>query len=570
MLVPLAAFCAAALVSWYQVTGQAEARLARTAEMLQEHALRAFEAQNAALIAVAALMRDRDWDGIRASHSLRSVLAALDRAAPATAGVALIAPNGELALASRVEVPAPPIDLSEREYVVAHHGGGSAALLAGSGTFVGEISPGAVTGRPVFRLSRPHLNLDGLPDGGVVSTAFFPAYFSDFWQSVVESADDMVWLVRHDGAVLARQPEHPDPVGVRLVPGDLLEAVRDGRAARSRVHRLEPEPGLGERLVAIYQLRGFPVSVAYALDPGILRRDWLRRLPAPALGAAAAAALLLLLTGRAQAAAARARIEADRRGALEAQLRRSETGAAVGQLAAGVAHDFGNVAQAVASGARLIECHSGEPDRVRQAAALMAGAAERAARLSARMLGFARRGGGGPAGALIKPYDPGAALAEVAELLAQTLGAGTRVRFEHRPPRPPQVIADRAELESAIINLCVNARDAMPAGGNILITATGDAVAAGEAHAAGLDPGAYARIDVRDTGTGMDEETLARVGEPFFTTKPQGQGTGLGLSMARGFAVRAGGALRIESEVGQGTTVSIWLPAAQQDGGSAR
>jgi hypothetical protein len=235
--------------------------------------LRAFEAQNAALIAAAALIRSRNWDEIRLSHSLRSILAALDRAAPATAGVALISPDGELALASRVPVPPPAIDLSDREYVAVHQGSGPTNLA--TETFVGEVSPGAVTGRPVFRLSRPHMGEDGHPDGGVVSTAFFPAYFSDFWQSVSESPKDVVLLVRHDGAVLARQPEYRNPVGARLLPGPMMKLIRQDSTAEHGALRMEPEPGLGERLIMVRQLPDFPVSVIYAIGPAVQRMDGL-------------------------------------------------------------------------------------------------------------------------------------------------------------------------------------------------------------------------------------------------------------------------------------------------------
>jgi signal transduction histidine kinase len=246
---------------------------------------------------------------------------------------------------------------------------------------------------------------------------------------------------------------------------------------------------------------------------------------------------------------------------LEARLRRSEAGAAIGQLAAGVAHDFGNVAQAVAGGARMIETHLREPERVQQLAALLAGQAERAGRLAARMPGFARRGAADGGVERSAPVDVNTVLAEVTELLRQGLRAGVRLRFEPARSLPLLVHAGRAELEAAVINLCVNARDAMPGGGEIVITADRVTVGAAGPHPAGLPPGDYARVTVRDTGEGMDAATLARVGEPFFTTKPEGQGTGLGLSMARGFALRAGGTLWIESTPSVGTAVTIWLPA---------
>jgi signal transduction histidine kinase len=567
IILPFTAFGVAAALIWSDVEADVRARLGRTVDMLHEHALRAFEAQDLALISTRALMRDRDWSEIAASNSLHTALVELDWATPSTAGVALIAPDGQLAAASRLALPTPGVNLSGRDYVQIHRRADptaptTSAPITSAGIFVGEVTPGATTGWPVFRLSRARVDAQGNTDGGVISAAFFPSYFADFWRSVAESEKDIVLLVRHDGAILAHHPPPPEPVGLRLARTRLLEAMATAPPGGGKLLRVEIGPAAEQRLVAFRRLNDFPVSVAYAIDPSVQHADWLRRLLAPALGAAASAALLLLLTARAQVAAASSQQAAEQRARLEAQLRRSEAGAAIGHLAAGIAHDFSNVAQVVASGARIIEAHAEEPVKVRKSAVLMAGTAERAARMAARMLAFARRSGAmAETGAKTEPLDLTTTLAEVADLLGETLGAGIEVQYATARPAPPRISVERAELESTIINLCVNARDAMPRGGSISIEAGGDAVALGEEHPDQLGIGAYARIAVCDTGSGMDAATLGKVGEAFFTTKPPGRGTGLGLSMARGFAIRAGGAMRIESEPGKGTTVVLWLPA---------
>jgi signal transduction histidine kinase len=140
---------------------------------------------------------------------------------------------------------------------------------------------------------------------------------------------------------------------------------------------------------------------------------------------------------------------------------------------------------------------------------------------------------------------------------------GLRVRVEAEPDLPP-VLADRGELETVLVNLAANARDAMPGGGTLTLAAAAVTVSEGVAapHPAGLRPGRYVRLSAADTGAGMDAETLARAAEPFFTTKPEGEGTGLGLAMAREFAERAGGGFAVASEPGLGTTVTLWLPVA--------
>jgi CheY-like chemotaxis protein len=148
------------------------------------------------------------------------------------------------------------------------------------------------------------------------------------------------------------------------------------------------------------------------------------------------------------------------------------------------------------------------------------------------------------------------------EVLAHTLGGSVTVRVEAGSDLPA-LLADRGQLETVLVNLAVNARDAIaPQAGTVTLSATVEEVAAGEAHPSGLVSGGYLRLAVSDDGLGMDTLTLARATEPFFTTKPRGKGTGLGLSMARSFAEQCGGALRIDSAPERGTTVTLWLPQA--------
>jgi PAS domain S-box-containing protein len=244
----------------------------------------------------------------------------------------------------------------------------------------------------------------------------------------------------------------------------------------------------------------------------------------------------------------------------QARLAHAQRLEALGRLAGGIAHDFNNVLQAVQGGSELIERHAGEPDRVRLIARALAEAADRGAATTHRLLAFSRRGD-----LRTEEMDPAALLAGMQEILRHTLGAAIEVRVE-APVGLPMLLADKAQLETVLVNLATNARDAMPEGGVLTLAAALDLVEPGRGPRPPIElaPGRYARLTVTDTGLGMTPEVLARVAEPFFTTKQEGKGTGLGLAMAKGFAEQSGGGLAIESVPGQGTRVTLWLPVAER------
>ena len=243
--------------------------------------------------------------------------------------------------------------------------------------------------------------------------------------------------------------------------------------------------------------------------------------------------------------------------AAEAALRQSQKMEAVGQLTGGIAHDFNNMLQGVAGGLemarrRIADGRAAEAERYLDAAREAAG---RAAGLTRRLLAFARRQRLDP-----KPVDADALVVGMADLVRRTVGPGISVELK-LCDGAGGVLCDAGELESALLNLCINARDAMPEGGRLAIATEDTRPSAAEiAGQEGLSPGDYTVVSVSDTGQGMPPEVLERVFEPFFTTKPLGQGTGLGLSQVWGFARQSGGLVRLESAPGRGTVVRIFLP----------
>jgi PAS domain S-box-containing protein len=240
----------------------------------------------------------------------------------------------------------------------------------------------------------------------------------------------------------------------------------------------------------------------------------------------------------------------------EDQLRQSQKMEVVGQLTGGVAHDFNNLLTIIMGSLEMLQrgLSGAEPKLLRRVEAAMEGA-NRAAALTQRLLAFSRRQ---PLAAAA--IDINALLAGMSDMLHRTLGEHIQIAFLV-PPGLCTALADTNQLENAILNLAVNARDAMPEGGRLVIEAQNtyldEDFISGRAD---LVPGEYVMLAITDTGTGMDASVQAKVFEPFFTTKPQGEGTGLGLAQVYGFIKQSGGHISIESEPGQGTSVKLFLP----------
>jgi PAS domain S-box-containing protein len=251
----------------------------------------------------------------------------------------------------------------------------------------------------------------------------------------------------------------------------------------------------------------------------------------------------------------------------EELVRRSQKMEAIGQLTGGVAHDFNNLLTVILGGLDSIARHSAhlpadeKVARIRRARDMAEQGARRAATLTARLLAFSRQQTLDP-----RAIEPNRLIADFTDLLRRTLGETISLETVHAAGLW-QAFVDPDELENVLINLAVNARDAMPSGGRLTIETANASL--DEAYVAELaEPvasGQYVMVAIADTGAGMSADTLARVFEPFFTTKEVGKGTGLGLSQVYGFVRQSGGHVRIYSEVGHGTTVKLYLPRAHSD-----
>ncbi|MFG1465042.1 PAS domain S-box protein [Xanthobacter sp. DSM 24535] len=246
----------------------------------------------------------------------------------------------------------------------------------------------------------------------------------------------------------------------------------------------------------------------------------------------------------------------------EEGLRQSQKMEAIGQLTGGIAHDFNNLLTGIIGAMDLVKrrIKAGQYGDLQRFMDAASASADRAAALTHRLLAFARR----------QPLDPKAVdanelISGMEELLKRSLGEQVLLQTELVPDLWP-TLSDANQLENAVLNLAINARDAMPEGGQLTIATMNTVIAESEQRGQDvLEAGEYTLIRVEDTGVGMEPAVLAKVFEPFFTTKPIGQGTGLGLSMIYGFAKQSRGHVRLESKLGLGTTVSLYLPRYKGD-----
>jgi len=398
-------------------------------------------------------------------------------------------------------------------------------------------------------------------------------YFEDFYRAVELTENGAILLHRRDGLVLARFPHNEGVIGQSYAD---LPPFKDVLAHRMAGTLLMDSPLDGNRRVlAIRALKMFPVAVNVSVDESAVLGLWRRQAAVFGLTATVVAAvtvvLLLTLSGRsrererlvqrlrnakeaAEAATARMTAEAEERERMEGALRQAQRSEAVGQLTRGVAHDFNNLLSIVMGNVDLLE-RSLSDEKTLDRLATMRTAAMRGATLTSQLLAFSRR-----QPLLPRAADLNALVTGLRDLVQSAVGSRIKLQLRLAPDLCATLI-DPAQIELVILNLVINARDAMPQGGVLTIeTDLVDLPAPATADDPG--PGPWVTLIVRDTGTGMEPEVVAKAFEPFFTTKPTGFGSGLGLSQVDGVAHQLGGGARIDSAPGQGTAVHVYLPPA--------
>ncbi len=505
---------------------------------------------------------------LQGDRQVYEILQAKASSLPQLEALSLVAADGSLINFTR-QFPAPALDLSQRDYFRA----------------LKDKDPGRVhVSRPAKSLATGEWTLyiarrvNG-PDGGLSGLAVGAirlSYFEQFYRSLHVTPGSGFSLWWRDGMLLARFPAVPDKVGTIATSPEVTERIARHEAGTYA----SPRSVDGEdRILSFQVLRNYPLVVGVSRTrPEILARWESQAMVIAAAGLVSAVALALMLWAMARqflAYETANRALSERRQAVEARdeaeehVRQLQKMEALGQLTGGVAHDFNNLLQAVRSSLHLLEA-GGElrAAESRRALEVAGQAVDRGATLTQHLLAFARRQRLAPA-----PVDLGAQVAGMATLLERTLGGAIRIRIDRDatvPPAVPPALVDPHQFDIALLNLAINARDAMPDGGTLTIAVTSLSVkgrvaedkAAEEGISPALAPGGYVAVTVRDSGTGMPPDVLARACEPFFTTKPVGQGSGLGLSMVHGLTAQSGGGMRLESHLGLGTAVTLYLPHA--------
>jgi two-component system NtrC family sensor kinase len=513
-----------------------------------EHARTVMETANLVISRVLNHIDQQTWPALATTLETHEFLDQLRQELPQIEAVYLIDPNGVIVASTRA-YPMPHYDVHTASYFVN-------AMAANADASV--ISPpfaDTKSGTTGFMISRARMN-DGKFDG-VVGVTVSRRYFENFYSAILDRPDASVaGLFSTDGAVLIRFPASPQYIAQLPPTNGMLQAVRNGATA-GLISGPSSEDGT-PRISAFRKLDNLPLLAGYGIDRAVLLTAWGTHAGVMAFCAVLLSALLLvaLTQVRRHAEIEHASLrqlveETERRLQVEARAQEGQKMEALGRLTGGVAHDFNNLLAVILGSLELVLRRESDARKIRLLTAATE-AAKRGAKLTAQMLAFSRK-----QEITVTPVDVNTVIRTVEELLLRTLGPETQLRYDLAADLWP-ALADVTQLELAILNLAVNARDAMPEGGQLSFRTCN--TSASHQEFPSLAAGDYVCVVVCDTGEGMPEEVRARALEPFFTTKEPGGGTGLGLSMVAGFLNDVGGGLTIDSVQGRGTIISLYLP----------
>jgi len=553
LALPLALFAFASAVSWVSIRETADREIERALDVAHEHALKVFETIDRSLSEIAEIIRDvPDAEIVAREQLLHLRLKQLVAALPQVKSAWIFDAKGR-ALVNNLVVPAPEIDFSDRDYFKAHVG-------SDIGTYIGEaLKPRPpYQGAAFFGVSRRRPSDDG-SFGGVLQASVFPEYFENYYARIGREPGSYFALGRTDGAMLAHFPVIDRDIRTGPI-GELIAAGTKAGIKSGLVTVTSPVDGI-ERRLGYRRLAEYPIDVAAGLETSAIRARWLSTMSQHLIFGAPATALLFALLGLALRRTRHLYFEAEKRRVAEEALKHGQRLEALGQLTGGVAHDFNNLLTVIRASVDLLRRPDlPEPRRLRYIEAI-SDTVTRAAKLTAQLLAFARR-------QTLKPevFEVGRSVQTLSEMIGTLIGSRIEIVILG-PEEPCFVNADAGQFETAIINMAVNARDAMDGHGRLTI-AVGMAASLPNAAPSPQHPYGYVAVSVADTGSGIPPDQFERIFEPFFTTKLAGHGTGLGLSQVFGFARQSGGEVAVASEVGKGSIFTLYLPRTAGSGRS--
>ncbi|RDK02092.1 hybrid sensor histidine kinase/response regulator [Paraburkholderia lacunae] len=523
----------------------------RTVRVAEEHALKVFDMNETLDSRIVDLTQGLDDDGIRAGESvIHDKLRTMGGGYPQVAAVSIFGRDGDLLASSRFS-PAPSMSIAGREDFTGIRDGKDIE-------HVSKVMVGHVAGEQVFNMGVARLAADGA-FAGVVSVALRPSYFSAFYRELLGGSDDtpmIMSLIRTDGAILAHYPRGPhEPVAVSP-QSPLAQALAQVR--RAGVVRMRSDLDGDDLILAYRRVGAYPVYVSCGYRASAIWGGWYRHLSVLILSMFTPSIVLwcviwlsLRRLGAEEEAWERWQAEASMRRSIESAYRQSRKMEALGNLVGSVAHDFNNLLMIVSANVQIAR-RRGAAGLDREMSAI-----ERALKsgqsLTRQLLGVARKQPLRNETLALERWLPACR-----ELLRASLGAKISLVMDIGVEIWPMRV-DVAELELALINIAVNARDAMRNGGRFTVRATNITFR----HEDGFPlVGDFVQLSLEDTGGGMPPDVLARAFEPLFTTKPKGMGTGLGLPQVFAFCERSGGLAAIDSAIGAGTSVRLYLPRA--------
>jgi len=534
--------------SYDETIDAAKGRIARRAQIAQQQSLRILETNELISRGIATRVGSRSNDELRGSGGeLHAVLKAWTHGLTQLQSVWIWDNVGRPVATNLRPDPPSTLDVSDREYFR------WAREQNSSGWYVSPPLRSRLTGELFFDFVKRRTGSDGSFEGAI-SVSLRPAYFDEFFRSQV-SGDRGVTLslFRADGTIISRYPA-PAAQASKLASSSPLLGAMSANRDSGMVEGTSSIDG-EYRYVAFQRIGDLPLYAVSTASRSALLEPWRKSmvllasftLPL-ALGLAALCWFAIRRVRREHAIAVAHKEQYEQRLKAEEALRHAQKMEALGRLTGGVAHDFNNLLMVIQSSATLARRLEAAGKHIGRALDPIDRAVSNGAQLTRQLLAVVRR-----QPLEVRTVELGDILPGLTQLMASTLGSAVRITTDIQPGL--QVTVDQAELELALINLFINARDAMPGGGAINLFA-GESVPPADV----VPSTPWIRITVSDAGEGIPSDILHRVTEPFFTTKPLGKGTGLGLSQVQSFVLQAGGRLDLQSEPGHGTRVSMLLP----------